>query len=225
MKEKKCSKCNQTKAISGFGKNKKGKYGVRPECNLCRKSNRKHNKDKQKEYREKNKEYYTEYNKQYRENNKEYFKEWRENNKEHIKKWRLANKDKIRKSQKAWLKDKRENDVCFNLRERVSCSVRQTLRRQGATKGGSVFDHLPYTPQQLKKHLESQFESWMSWDNWGVYDGNNKVWHIDHIYPQSKLPFDNLKHPNFKKCWALENLMPIEARENLSKGAKLINSQ
>ena len=30
-------------------------------------------------------------------------------------------------------------------------------------------------------------------------------------------------YPNFKKCWALENLQPLEKIENLKKGSKLLN--
>ena len=40
----------------------------------------------------------------------------------------------------------------------------------------------------------------------------------DHVYPQSKLPFDSLEHLNFQKCWALENLRPLSAAENFKKG-------
>ena len=43
--------------------------------------------------------------------------------------------------------------------------------------------------QTLKQHLESKFESWMNWDNYGnpkdgVYEPN-KTWDIDHIIPLS----------------------------------------
>jgi len=75
--------------------------------------------------------------------------------------------------------------------------------------------HLPYTQEQLKEHLENQFDSKMTWDNYGTY------WHIDHIYPQSLLPYDSLEHPNFQKCWALENLRPLEAKANIKKGNKV----
>jgi len=54
----------------------------------------------------------------------------------------------------------------------------------------------------------------MNWDNHGK-------WHLDHIYPQSLLPYDSMKHPNFQKCWALDNLHPLEATENISKGNKI----
>jgi len=81
---------------------------------------------------------------------------------------------------------------------------------------------LPYTPQQLKEHIESQFEDWMNWENWGLGNG---CWNIDHIYPQSLLPYDSLEHPNFQKCWALENLRPLCAIKNLKKSNKVLKTR
>ena len=38
----------------------------------------------------------------------------------------------------------------------------------------------------FKIHLESKFESWMTWDNYGLYNGElNYCWDIDHIIPLS----------------------------------------
>ena len=54
----------------------------------------------------------------------------------------------------------------------------------------------------------------MSWKNYGVY------WHIDHIIPQSDLPYTSMEDDNFKLCWALDNLRPLEAKQNLLDGAK-----
>ena len=60
----------------------------------------------------------------------------------------------------------------------------------------------------------------MSWDNWGPYVKDNKTWQIDHIIPQSKLVYTSMEDDNFKKCWALENLRPLESIENIKKGNK-----
>ena len=32
-----------------------------------------------------------------------------------------------------------------------------------------------------------------------------------------------MEHPNFQKCWALSNLRPLEAFENIRKSNKLIS--
>jgi hypothetical protein len=58
-------------------------------------------------------------------------------------------------------------------------------------------------------NLEKQFEPWMNWQNHGVYknwDDNDQstwTWQIDHIIPQSDLPYTSMEDENFKKCWAL----------------------
>jgi hypothetical protein len=83
---------------------------------------------------------------------------------------------------------------------------------------------MTYTIEELKTHLESLFEPWMNWTNQGVYkllewDDNNPetwTWQIDHIIPQSS--FDFTDEDQIKKSWALENLRPLSAKENLLKG-------
>ena len=38
----------------------------------------------------------------------------------------------------------------------------------------------------LLKHIESKFECWMNWNNYGLYNGElNYGWDIDHIIPLS----------------------------------------
>lgn len=68
-----------------------------------------------------------------------------------------------------------------------------------------------YTLEDLKKHLEKQFDENMSWDNYGKY------WHVDHIRPQSSFNYVLPTDDDFIKCWALENLQPLEAMENQRK--------
>ena len=68
---------------------------------------------------------------------------------------------------------------------------------------------LGYTVGVLKEHIEKQFDENMSWDNYGKY------WHIDHIKPRS---FPNV---SFSEIWSLENLRPLEAKENIRKWASL----
>tara|TARA_R110000744_G_scaffold286339_2_gene397677 strand:+ start:2228 stop:2368 length:141 start_codon:yes stop_codon:yes gene_type:complete len=44
---------------------------------------------------------------------------------------------------------------------------------------------------------------------------------VNHIIPQSKLLFKSMEDDNFKKCWALENLQPLAASDNLKKSNKI----
>ena len=99
------------------------------------------------------------------------------------------------------------------LARNVSITAYVACKRQGSGKAGSVWSTLPYNSKDLQRHLESQWEDWMTWDNYGTR------WCIDHIIPQSKLIYDNVNHPNFLRCWALSNLRPLCVFENRSKGS------
>ncbi len=68
---------------------------------------------------------------------------------------------------------------------------------------------------QLKVHIEKQFEEGMSWDNYGFYG-----WHIDHIIPCVK--FDLSKEEHQKECFNFKNLKPLWMKDNLAKGGKLL---
>lgn len=80
--------------------------------------------------------------------------------------------------------------------------------------------------EKLKRHLEGQFESWMTWDNHGRYDvktwndndQNTWTWQIDHIIPHSKFHYTSMENQEFKDCWALSNLRPYSAKQNVIDG-------
>jgi endogenous inhibitor of DNA gyrase (YacG/DUF329 family) len=131
---------------------------------------------------------------------------------QHLREYRR--RPEVRKRNAEYRKERLKNDPVLRLRKNVSALVYDALViKQGKTKGGSTFEHLPYTPLQLKEHIENQFDKHMSWDNYGSY------WQLDHIVPQAALIYDSLAHPNFAKCWALSNLQPLEKSKNASKGA------
>jgi len=107
----------------------------------------------------------------------------------------------------------KEYQLAQYYKNRVHCNVARLIRRglDGFTKSKPTFDLLGYTVEDLKLHLETKFDENMTWENYGE-------WHIDHKIPRSKLPYDSPLHPNFKLCWSLENLQPLWAVDNLSKG-------
>lgn len=84
-----------------------------------------------------------------------------------------------------------------------------------ATKRDSRYTKpLGYTWRDLRLHLEAQFTPEMNWDNWGSY------WHVDHIRPLHLFKYLDLDDPLYAEAWALSNLRPLPAAENLSKGGK-----
>lgn len=74
--------------------------------------------------------------------------------------------------------------------------------------------------------MESLFEPWMSWNNYGKYesktwdDNNMKTWswQIDHIIPHSTFKYTSMEDEEFKKCWSLENLRPLSSKQNFIDG-------
>jgi hypothetical protein len=199
---------------------------------------------KQKEYRENNKEKKALTDKQYRENNTEKIKErkrrWAEENAERLSKkskiYRQENKDKISVAQKEYRtrnkrrlrkqmlqyrKKRYREDISYRIKLLISSQIRTALKRRKLKKEESWTKMLPYTLEELKEYLESKMEPWMSWDNHGIYDPNRKTWQIDHVIPQSLFDIKEYGDEQFKLCWALENLQPLEAIENMKKSNKL----
>ncbi len=62
-------------------------------------------------------------------------------------------------------------------------------------------------------HLEALFTDGMTWDNYGE-------WHVDHKIPMNSFIFESVDDDGFKECWKLDNLQPLWALDNLSKGTK-----
>ena len=150
---------------------------------------------------------------------KEYDAQRYQNNSEREKERTRKYSQEHKKERNEWARNRRANDPALNLRRNVSNMINHALYRNGGGKDGeSVFQYLPYTMEELKEHLESQFEPGMTWKD-------RSEWHIDHIYPHSLLPYDSMDHPNFQKAWALDNLQPLWAKENMSKGNKIIGEQ
>ncbi len=86
-----------------------------------------------------------------------------------------------------------------------------------ASKGGRSWEQLVgYTLPDLMRHIEAHFRPGMNWDRF-----LKSQIHIDHIIPKSKFTYSSPEDPEFRRCWALENLMPKWRRPNLRKGAKL----
>lgn len=107
------------------------------------------------------------------------------------------------------------------VRHAFSVCISTRLKNRGSSKmGKNCFGVLGYSFEQLVNHLEKQFQPWMTWDNYGICKNNERTWQIDHIIPDSSFNYDNIYHEDFKKSWSLDNLRPLEAKLNISKGSK-----
>jgi len=120
---------------------------------------------------------------------------------------------KRRKQMREYARYRNSIDVMWKINSRMRSSLKCNLLRNSISKTSTTFKLLGYSVVELREHLESQFTDGMSWDNIGE-------WHIDHIRPISSFDYDSTDHPDFKKCWALNNLQPLWAKDNLTKGNK-----
>lgn len=111
-------------------------------------------------------------------------------------------------------KEKRRTDPGYNLRMRVSCSVRQSLGTGRLGKSWTAI--LGFNAQELKRHLEKQFTEGMSWERFLAGEI-----HMDHRIPVSFFNPPSAESLEFKMCWNLKNLQPLWAVDNLSKSDTL----
>lgn len=151
---------------------------------------RKKNKEKinelVKKYREKNKEKINKYLSEWRKINKEKTEQYYQKNKENNKRYIKNNIDKVRERRNKYFRIRRDNDPLFKL----SCNLRTligiSLTNNGYSKKTKSYEILGITFDELLLYFEGLFEDWMSWENYGKYNGEyNYGWDIDHIIPLS----------------------------------------
>jgi len=151
---------------------------------------RKKNKEKiselAKKYREKNKEKINKYLSHWRKINKEKTEQYYQKNKETNKRYIKNNIDKIRERRNKYFRIRKNNDPLFKL----SCNLRTligiSLTNNGYSKKSKSYEILGLTFDELLLYFEGLFEGWMSWENYGKYNGEyNYGWDIDHIIPLS----------------------------------------
>jgi len=119
------------------------------------------------------------------------------------------NKRKILEINKRYKEKRLKIAPQFRLNTNISTYIRISLK--GDKQRRHWENLVGYNLVTLKHHIENQFESWMTWDNYG------KKWHIDHIKPVCSFQYTTTNDIEFKNCWALSNLRPLAAELNLKK--------
>ena len=214
-----CCTCKQLKTLESFGRLSSSKDGYRHDCKDCRKINSIKNKHKHKEYKKNyyllNKEKCNESSRKWYDNNielkKEYDKEYAIKNKDkrsdNYKKWRFDNVDKIREYKKVYY-----HTVTMNDPDKIiKISARSLVKRFLKVKKNTTNEIIGCSYEFLREYLESKFEYWMSWDNYGKYNGNLYYgWDIDHIIPISYAKTDE----EVVKLNHYTNLQPLCSKVN-----------
>ena len=149
----------------------------------------------------------------------DFYKEWRKDNitelKEYSQQWNKDNREHVNKYKRDYERKRRAEDPKYRLGIRTRTAVWQLLKERNINKTNKTFVLLGYTIEELMNHLETQFTSGMTWDNYGE-------WHVDHKKPMALFEFASTDDEGFKECWKLDNLQPLWEKDNLSKGRRYL---
>jgi hypothetical protein len=114
--------------------------------------------------------------------NKIYKDSNRDKNNEYNKSYYLNNKSYFSK----YIKNRKKVDLLYNLKIVIRTSITNSIKKKGYTKKTKTYKILGCSTEEFKSYIENKFDSWMSWDNHGLYNGEfNYGWDLDHIIPIS----------------------------------------
>lgn len=156
-----CNSCRKYLCFSKFNFCKKCKNNLRHTCSECEKIAR---------IKYKKTESYIEYLNLNREKKNKYNRELYQ-----------RSKDRVNKR----IRDKRKSDPIYGLSYTVRTNISNKLRKfLSGSKERKTYDILGCTSEEFAKYIESKFETWMTWENRGLYNGElNYGWDLDHIIP------------------------------------------
>jgi hypothetical protein len=185
-----CTKCGKAKDILNFGENAGRKDGRQEVCKECKSLT-------EKLYRASNPG-------QSSEKSKNYYLLHRDSIMDRVKQYSIDNADSIRQKNKEYFqlnkerwnqygKNRAKIDPVYRMKVQMRKLLIKALNGQSKSKTTEQIIGCTYT--ELKDHIESQFEAWMTWENKGLYNGDfNYGWDVDHIVPlaSAKSPEDIL---------------------------------
>jgi hypothetical protein len=242
---KTCNRCNKEQPLSNYRIDKKCKDGHANPCKDCKRiytreyqraNTVRHGERRRrwtKEYYQKNKEKINKRNKEekkkhpewdsnsykrnshkYKERKVEYARKNFERTKIYNQKWRDENKLKLNEKARLYKKNKSKTNPLFKVQNSLRSRIKVALIRRGYEKTSQTHILLGAPNEIVIKHIERQFPKGMTWENYGL-------WQIDHIIPlasaKTKEEMEQLCH--------YTNLQPMWAKDNMSKGKKIIPTQ
>jgi len=156
-----------------------------------------------------------------REKNSRYYR----NNKPKWKAKRIKHRSSWLKCRSNWLqrnpnyyrdyfRNRKLADPSFKIRCTVASALANSIVGK-IKKPGRAPEIIGCSIDELKAHLERQFQPGMSWSNYGRIKGV-KCWEIDHIRPIDS--FDLTQQNQLTECWHYSNLQPLWAVDNQKKG-------
>lgn len=95
-------------------------------------------------------------------------------------------KDCYKVDRRDYCRNKCYVDDLFKLKRRIRSLIVYSFSAKKTNKVSTTEIILGCSFQEFKLYLESQFEHWMTWENYGKFNGTpNFGWDIDHIIPVS----------------------------------------
>lgn len=189
--KKVCISCGEEKELNRFDKRKKSKDGYRNQCRTCMYIKRKKRFESLPE-EEKNKR---------REKKRLACKKYVQKNK---------NNPEFKRKRREIHKKRLKRDPLYRLRISYYRRINKCIKRL-KTKDIHFLEKLGCSLEEFKIYLESKFEPWMSWENYGLYNGElNYGWDIDHIIPLSKASTED----EFYELSHYTNMQPLCSKTN-----------
>lgn len=129
-------------------------------------------------------------------------------------KYKKNNREKYINTTNLYFYNKLKNDPYFKIKHYYRNCFGKIKRKKGFSKESKTAEYLGCDWNSFKEYIESLFENWMTWDNWGVYDPNGpRTWNIDHIVPLAKFDFSDQEQIN--KAFHYTNCRPYCSKANL----------
>ena len=228
-----CTRCKVSKPATAefFHAKKKSPDGRREVCRVCRAADHAEHRDerlpKRREHYQANKErlcatvraYYAENAEAQRQRALERHYRNHEARLAKMREYQAANADALnerrRPKSRAAFHARYGTDLEFTLKHRVRALLRVTLQK--GRSGRRMAELLGYTADELRAHLERQFTKGMSWERFMAGEI-----HIDHIIPVATFGIIEEDSDAFRQCWALPNLRPAWAKDNISRQDKVL---
>lgn len=129
---------------------------------------------------------------------------------------RQNNRDKARAYASSYRKLRRQ-DPGIRLKQNARSRFWKVMKKVKAVQTTDSFNHfIGCSTSFLKQHIEKQFESWMTWDNYGI------SWQVDHKKPLSH--FDLFDPNQARAAFHFSNLKPVSKEYNVSKQDRWVDA-
>jgi hypothetical protein len=117
---------------------------------------------------------------------KEYYIKNRKKILNYSKEYFIKNKERESKKNNDRYRERRKNDPLYKLITNIKRNIRGGMVRNNFQKKSRTNEILDCSYEEFKIYIENQWEPWMNWDNYGLYNGTiNFGWDLDHIIPIS----------------------------------------